>query len=146
MDTLRNPWRGYYAHFLRQDKIRHKLVTKRCQIEGWAADKSTITMIVVFQLNGVRKRKSVSPQQLAAVNVSWIDSLAVSDTDEDEPETPAKNSFYVLAPLPNELLPSLDLTETELLMVPQDVKKALLFAIRETNDILSLAQQRITKT
>jgi hypothetical protein len=147
---ITNPWKGLNAHISQPGgKV------KRCKIGDWGLDPLSINMIVEFQQEGKKKKKSESPITLAAINAFWVVTknlvaadttvadvpMVASDPDEDVQDIPSSNQnpkrFVVDVPLGP--LPKITLSELELSLLPPDLRKSLIWTVKQTNNILDIA-------
>lgn len=151
---ITNPWKGLNAHISQPcGKI------KRCKIGDWGLDRLSINMIVEFQQEGKKKKKSESPITLAAINAFWVVTknlvaadttvadvpMVASDPDEDVQDIASsnlssnQNSKRFVVDVPLGPLPKITLNELELSLLPPDLRNSLIWTVKQTNNILDIA-------
>ena len=121
---ITNAWQGKTAHF-----VDEKKKCRRCIIKNWAFEKNVIGMNVWYQDRGKWIQRTMSPIHLAAVDAMWHQKdLIVSDDEEDE--------YDLKVAVPIDRLPNLE--EQEFVGISEDIKKTLLWTIKQTNSLLTI--------
>lgn len=117
-------WTGYSAHLLRNG------VPKRCVIQGFEFQKTSIMITVHYQFEGKLKKARADPVAIAACQLLWLDTIIVSDDDED-------NETNTFKPTPvKETLPKLECNNIH--EMEKDLSDAFKWIQKQTNELLDL--------
>jgi len=123
-------WSGKNAHILREGRK-----VKRCDIVGFDfRDGEIIGIKVHYRKDKAKHTTVVSPIEIAALHLNWVDGLVASDSEDDD-EDDDENKAY----RPGECVGSLPpLTTTDFARIPKKLRKAFVWTKKSADGFLGL--------
>lgn len=136
---LSHSWEGQNAHIARKEgKVR------RCRVGKMDMNNGEVSIVVEFR--GMNKHgqkttftKSVSPLHLLHVNDLWKSTIALSESEQDDPDA-FKTRSYDYKTGENASLPSFECYNAEKILCPADIRK-LNWMIQQIQCLQCLSQQ-----